>query len=101
MKSLHTPDVDALFDAVLSLRNRDECYAFFEDACTIKEILDISQRLKAAKMLAAGANYADISRETGMSTATISRVSKCLEYGAGGYRAVISRMDADTDCESV
>ena len=91
MKPLHNPDVDALFDAILSLKDRDECYAFFEDACTIKEILDISQRLKAAGMLSSGANYADISRETGMSTATISRVSKCLEYGTGGYRTVLER----------
>jgi TrpR-related protein YerC/YecD len=86
--------VDALFDAILSLKDRDECYAFFEDACTVKEILDISQRLKAAGMLASGANYADISRETGMSTATISRVSKCLEYGAGGYKTVLERRTA-------
>ena len=93
MKPLHNSDVDALFEAVLSLKTVEECYAFFEDACTIKEILDISQRLKAAKMLAAGANYADISRETGMSTATISRVSKCLEYGAGGYRLAIQRTE--------
>ena len=91
MKPLHNSDVDALFEAILSLENLEECYAFFEDACTIKEILDISQRLKAARMLSAGANYADISRETGMSTATISRVSKCLDYGAGGYRLVIKR----------
>ena len=96
MKPLHNPDVDALFDAILSLKDRDECYAFFEDACTVKEILDISQRLKAAGMLSAGANYADISRETGMSTATISRVSKCLEYGAGGYRLAIERTGAGT-----
>ena len=91
MKPLHNSDVDALFEAILSLKNLEECYAFFEDACTIKEILDISQRLKAAKMLSAGANYADISRETGMSTATISRVSKCLDYGAGGYKIAIER----------
>lgn len=91
MKPLHNSDVDALFEAVLTLKTVEECYAFFEDACTVKEILDISQRLKAAKMLSAGANYADISRETGMSTATISRVSKCLEYGAGGYRLAIER----------
>ena len=91
MKPLHNSDVDALFEAILSLETAEECYAFFEDACTVKEILDISQRLKAAKMLSAGANYADISRETGMSTATISRVNKCLEYGAGGYRLAITR----------
>ena len=95
MKPLHNPDVDALFDAILSLKDRDECYAFFEDACTVKEILDISQRLKAAGMLASGACYADISRETGMSTATISRVSKCCEYGSGGYRTVIDRLNGE------
>ena len=100
MKPLHNPDVDALFDAILSLKDREECYAFFEDACTIKEILDISQRLKAAKMLSSGANYADISRETGMSTATISRVSKCLEYGAGGYRLAIERVGASVTPDS-
>ena len=99
MKPLHNPDVDALFDAILSLKDRDECYAFFEDACTVKEILDISQRLKAAGMLASGANYADISRETGMSTATISRVSKWLEYGAGGYKTVLERQK-DTTAEN-
>ena len=96
MKPLHNPDVDALFEAVLALETLEECYAFFEDACTIKEILDISQRLKAAKMLSAGANYADISRETGMSTATISRVSKCLDYGAGGYKNAIERLASKT-----
>ena len=99
MKPLHNPDVDALFEAILSMKTVEECYAFFEDACTIKEILDVSQRLKAAKMLSSGANYADISRETGMSTATISRVSKCLEYGAGGYRLAIERVGADTVSE--
>ena len=99
MKPLHNSDVDALFDAILSLKDRDECYAFFEDACTVKEILDISQRLKAAGMLASGACYADISRETGMSTATISRVSKCLEYGAGGYKTVLERQK-DTTSEN-
>jgi TrpR-related protein YerC/YecD len=96
MKPLHNSDVDALFEAILSLESLEECYAFFEDACTIKEILDISQRLKAAKMLSAGANYADISRETGMSTATISRVSKCLDYGAGGYKIAIERTQPTT-----
>jgi TrpR-related protein YerC/YecD len=97
MKSHHNPDVDALFDAILSLRDREECYAFFEDACTVKEMLDISQRLKAAKMLAAGAVYADISAETGMSTATISRVSKCLEKGSGGYKTVLARQSKHSD----
>ena len=100
MKPLHNSDVDALFEAVLSLETLEECYAFFEDACTIKEILDISQRLKAAKMLSSGANYADVSRETGMSTATISRVSKCLEYGAGGYKTAIERTEHKSDAKA-
>ena len=97
MKPLHNPDVDALFEAILSLESPEECYAFFEDVCTVKELLDISQRLKAAGMLAAGANYAEVSRETGMSTATISRVSKCLEYGAGGYKTVLDRRNSHTN----
>ena len=90
---------DNFFKAVLTLKSLDEAHKFFEDVCTVKEMLDISQRLKAAKMLASGAVYADISAETGMSTATISRVSKCLEYGAGGYRAVLERRKA-TSAES-
>ncbi|MBQ1212197.1 MAG: TrpR YerC/YecD, partial [Clostridia bacterium] len=70
MEKLHTKEVDKLFEAILSLETVDECYKFFEDICTVKEILDISQRLKAAKMLKNGANYMDISKATGMSTAT-------------------------------
>ncbi len=92
MEKLHTKDVDALFEAILSLKTVDECYKFFEDACTVKEILEIAQRLKAAKMLKAGSNYIEVCKETGMSTATISRVSKCLEYGGGGYSIVIERV---------
>lgn len=92
MDKLHTKDVDRLFEAILSLKNIDECYLFFEDICTVKEVLDISQRLRAAKMLTEGANYVDISKQTGMSTATISRVNKCLEYGDGGYRTVLARV---------
>ena len=93
MKKLHTKEVDTLFEAILSLESTEECYNFFEDICTIREILDIAQRLKAAKMLKNGENYAVISKETGMSTATISRVSKCLEYGEGGYDLVLERLE--------
>ena len=92
MKKLHNKDVDTLFEASLSLKTVEECYTFFEDACTIKEIIEIAQRLKAAKMLREGVNYAEISKETGMSTATISRVNKCLEYGNGGYNTVLDRL---------
>lgn len=91
MDKIHNDDVKALFSAILSLENMEECYKFFEDALTEREILDIAQRLKAAKMLAAGKSYLDVGIETGMSTATISRVSKALDRGPGGYKIVISR----------
>ena len=92
MDKLHTKEVDTLFEAILSLNTVEECYKFFEDACTIKEVLEIAQRLKAAKMLTEGVNYALISKETGMSTATISRVNRCLEYGGGGYAMILERL---------
>ena len=95
MKKFHTKELDELFEAILALNSREECYLFFEDICTIKELRDISQRLKTAKMLSDGANYAEIGKVTGMSTATISRVSKCYEYGAGGYKTVITRLKED------
>ena len=93
MKSWHTKEMDELFRAILSLESAEECYMFFEDVCTVKELTDIAQRLKSARMLASGANYTEIGKETGMSTATISRVSKCLEYGSGGYKLVIERLE--------
>ncbi|MBR5241992.1 MAG: hypothetical protein IKV20_02525 [Clostridia bacterium] len=92
MEKWHTPEVDTLFEAILSLDSVEECYKFFEDACTVKEILDIAQRLKAARMLRAGESYVAVSQETGMSTATISRVNKCLEYGGGGYAIALERI---------
>ena len=95
MHKFQSPEIDALFQTILSLKTVEECYLFFEDACTIKELQEISARLKAAKMLRAGVNYADISKETGMSTATISRVNKCLEYGNGGYNIVLDRLNED------
>ena len=95
MDKLHTPQVDELFEAILSLKDTDECYRFFEDVCTVKEIMDIAQRLKTAKMLSEGANYQEINKETGCSTATISRVRRCLEYGAGGYRTVLARVSKE------
>lgn len=97
MKKLRSKEIDRLFEAILALKSVDECYLFFEDACTIKEILDISQRLKAAEMLSSGANYLEIGKETGMSTATISRVNKCLEYGNGGYQMILSRIKGKSD----
>ena len=97
MNHWHNESTDALCEAFLSLKTKEECYAFLEDVCTIKEVLDISQRLTVAKMLRNGISYSTISRQTGASTATISRVSRCCEYGAGGYRAVLDRLEEVTD----
>ena len=91
-KKIHTEAVDALFDAVLSLKNREECYLFFEDVCTINEILSLSQRVEVAKMLTDKRTYLDISEKTGASTATISRVNRSLNYGNDGYEMVFARM---------
>lgn len=95
MSSWHTQEVDELFKAITKLESVEECYKFFEDACTINEILGMAQRLKAAKLLLGGANYNDISAATGMSSATISRVNKCIEYGNGGYKIVLDRMEEE------
>lgn len=92
MKDLRTDSVNRLFQAILSLKDTDECYALFEDLCTIKEIEDMAQRLDTAVALDEGKNYQMISEEIGISTATISRVSRCLNYGSGGYRTVLDRL---------
>ena len=84
---------DNLFDGILQLKTRDECYEFFEDLCTINEIRDMSQRLEVARMLEAGEKYDQIEKETGASTATISRDKRCLKYGADGYLTVLSRLN--------
>ena len=85
--------VDALFDAILSLESREECYAFFEDLCTVKEISDMAQRLQAAKLLLDGATYEQIVKAVEISTATISRVNRSLNYGNDGYELVFGRME--------
>ncbi|MBM3449917.1 MAG: hypothetical protein FJX78_02845 [Armatimonadetes bacterium] len=89
---LHDPRVDHLFAAVLQLRSIDECYLFFEDLCTANEIHALAQRFRVAQMLHDGATYDAIVRETGASSATISRVKRFLEYGADGYRLVLGRL---------
>ena len=96
-KKLRTEAVDHLFDAILSLQNREECYTFFEDVCTVKELQDISQRLRVAQMLNEGHSYQEVSKETGASTATISRVNKCLVYGSGGYNTVMQRIEKSAE----
>lgn len=82
---------DALFDAILSLRSREECYLLFEDLCTIPEVREMSRRLDAAALLAKGCVYTEIAEKTGLSSATISRVNRALLYGDGGYRMVLER----------
>ena len=84
---------DQLCEAVLVLENVEECYQFFEDICTISELKALSQRLEVARMLGDGHTYDDIVERTGASTATISRVKRCLNYGADGYKIVIDRLD--------
>jgi len=81
--------LDALFDAILSLGDRENCYAFFEDLCTVSELQAIGQRFQVASMLHKGCVYADIVNQTGASTATISRVNRSLLYGADGYKRVL------------
>ena len=91
-KKIHTEAVDSLFDAVLSLRNREECYQFFEDVCTVNEILSLSQRFEVAKMLKEKKTYLEISEKTGASTATISRVKKRKKYKNNSYDMVYDRI---------
>ena len=93
MKPYHNKDMDFLYRGILSLQTREECYAFFEDVCTIKELEDMSGRLDVARLLVAGRSYQEVSKETGASTATISRVNRCLKYGSDGYITVLERLD--------
>ena len=90
MTNFHSKSIDRLFEVILRLENAEDCYRFFEDVCTIKELTDMAQRLDAAFLLDEGANYQTVSQEVGISTATISRVSKCLKYGTG-YRQAIDK----------
>jgi TrpR-related protein YerC/YecD len=88
---LKDPLTDQLFNAIMFLKNEEECYQFFEDICTIGEIKALAQRLEVARMVQAGYIYDDIVERTGASTATISRVKRCLLYGADGYKIALSR----------
>ena len=86
-------DIDELFDGILTLRDREDCYRFFEDICTINEIHSIAQRLQVAKLLSEKKTYNEIEKVTKASTATISRINKCIVYGADGYRRVLERLN--------
>ena len=91
-KKLKTEAMDQLFDGILSLQTREECYAFFEDVCTVNEMLSLSQRFEVARMLREQRTYLDIAEKTGASTATISRVNRALNYGNDGYDLVFARI---------
>lgn len=92
-KNIRRTEVDHLFEAILTLKDKEECYTFFEDVCTINELLSISQRYEVAKLLREGQTYLDISNATRASTATISRVNRSLNYGNDGYDLVLERVN--------
>ncbi|GMA64794.1 YerC/YecD family TrpR-related protein [Alicyclobacillus fastidiosus] len=97
LDKLRSKDIERLFQAILALNSEDECFKFFDDICTIGEIQSLAQRLEVARMLREGATYHAIEAKTGASTATISRVKRCLHYGSDGYRLILDRLDGPVD----
>ncbi|RAL21488.1 YerC/YecD family TrpR-related protein [Thermoflavimicrobium daqui] len=95
LNKLKKEEIEQLFEAVLQLKTMEDCYKFFEDLCTVGEIKSLAQRLEVARMLRAGYTYNQIEAETGASTATISRVKRCLHYGTEGYNLVLDRIKAN------
>ena len=95
MGKIRHPGEDEFYEAILSLQTVEDCQLFFEDVCTIKELQDLSQRMDVAYLLDKGMNYQQISKEVNVSTATISRVNKCLAYGSGGYKRALERLNAE------
>ena len=89
---LKTPEMDQLFQGIVSLRSVEECYAFFEDICTVSELLAIAQRLEVARLLSEDTKYQEICEKTGASSATVSRVGRALHYGEDGYAMVLERL---------
>ncbi len=98
MANFHSDALDRLFQTILDLETKEECYKYFEDLCTVKELQDMAQRLETAILLDRGENYQTITEKVGISTATIGRVSKCLKYGSGGYREVIDKLNSKGNC---
>ena len=93
--NIRSKSIDRLFEAVLDLKSVEECYAFFEDLCTVKELRDMAQRLDVAILLSQGVSYQKICEQAETSTATVGRVSKCLNYGSGGYVTAIKRLNGE------
>lgn len=98
-KKLKTEAVDHLFQAILTLKDINECYSFFEDVCTVNELLSLSQRYEVARMLRQKKTYLEIAEKTGASTATISRVNRSLNYGNDGYDMVFARLGSQDEDE--
>ena len=94
-KKIRTPEVEQLFKAIMCLKDTEECFDFFEDLCTINELISLSQRFEVAKMLREQKTYLEIAEKTGASTATISRVNRSLNYGNDGYDMVMGRLEAE------
>lgn len=92
-KQVLKKDLEELFEAILSLENKEECQAFFDDLCTIAEIKSLAQRWSVVKILAGGATYARAMEDTDASSATVSRIKKCLDYGSGGYQLVLKKLE--------
>nr|WP_225445905.1 YerC/YecD family TrpR-related protein [Paenibacillus arenosi] len=92
LKKLNDKSIEQLFESILTLKSVEECYIFFDDLCTVNEIQSLSQRLEVARMLGKGSTYNQIEAETGASTATISRVKRCLNYGNDGYKMALDRL---------
>ncbi len=95
MNKIHSESVDTLVKGILELKTEEECFAFLEDVCTIKELQDMAQRFDVALKLSDGFNYNQVSAATGASSATISRVNKCLMYGNNGYKTIIDRLKTE------
>ena len=96
-RKIRTEAVDSLFEAILNLRTKEECYLFFEDLCTVNELLSLSQRFEVAAMLREHKTYLDIAEKTGASTASISRVNRSLNYGNDGYELIFERLSEKKD----
>lgn len=90
-------NMEFLMRGILSLQTEEECISFFEDLCTVSELTEMSRRLRAARMLSDNCVYSEIAAQTGLSTATISRVNRCLKYGSDGYQTVLDRLSTEEE----
>ena len=99
MGKIRHPGEEIFFEAIMSLKTQEDCRVFFEDICTIKELQSLYQRFRVACLLDSGSNYLEVSDTTGASSATISRVNRCLSYGSGGYELVLKRLNPSEESD--